>query len=182
MEQEIKFSKESAIRTIAELKDKVEELTAAKTIEKIVNRDVVHEVVITNSEMGGDIGKLAEALSLCQGEFKSIGKNTEGHGYVFSSFQDVVEKTSPILSKNGLSITQLTITKMHGNLLLAGVRTILMHTNGGYVSGESYCPTMKTKMNSTVQMFGVNTSYEKRYGWLAICGVATTDQDTDGVG
>jgi len=131
--------------------------------------------------MGGDLASLFEALSKAQGEFKSVGKNATGHGYSFSDFQQVVEATSPTLSKHGLAITQMLITKMHGKTLLSGVKTILAHKGGGYVSGDAYVPTFKTKMNGTTQVFGINTSYLKRYGWLASCGVATTEDDTDGV-
>ena len=150
----------------------------ATTPERVVVQ--VNEVVIENSSMGGDIGALALALSIAQGEFRSIGKDQEGHGYSFTGFQSVVEKTSPILSNNRLAITQLMVTKMLGNVVLSGVKSILMHESGGWISSEAYIPTVKTKMNSTVQMFGVNTSYIKRYSWLAICGVATTEKDVDG--
>lgn len=138
------------------------------------------EVISGETDMGGDIGALALALSKAQSEFKSIGKNTEGHGYNFSDFQSVIEGSSPILSKNELSITQLLVTKQVGNTLLSGVKTILIHSSGGYVSGETYVSTERTKMNTLVQIFGVNTSYQKRYGWLSICGLSTTERDTDG--
>lgn len=139
-----------------------------------------NDIVNTNTEMGGDIGALALALSKAQGEFKSVGKNAEGHGYSFSDFQSVVESSSPILSKYELAITQLLITKQIGSSLFSGVKTILCHSSGGYVSGETFMHTEKTKMNTLVQMFGVSTSYLKRYGWLAICGLSTTEKDTDG--
>jgi ABC-type uncharacterized transport system ATPase component len=174
------MTKEETFAKLNEQENKIIELQ-----EELTNRPEktvvqVNEVVIENSSMGGDIGALALALSIAQGEFRSIGKDQEGHGYSFTGFQSVVEKTSPILSNNRLAITQLMVTKMLGNVVLSGVKSILMHESGGWISSEAYIPTVKTKMNSTVQMFGVNTSYIKRYSWLAICGVATTEKDVDG--
>lgn len=174
------MTKEETMAKLAEQEEMIEELktTLAERPEKIVVQ--VNEVVIENSSQGGDIGALAGALATAQGQFKSIGKDEEGHGYMFTGFQSVVEKTSPILSKNGLSVSQMMVTKMLGNTVLSGVKTILMHSGGGFITSEAYMPTVKTKMNSLVQMFGVNTSYIKRYSWLSICGVATTEKDVDG--
>ncbi len=175
------MNKEEAQDYIQELEGKVQELNTQliERPERVI--ESIHEVVVENSTMGGDIGALAKALADAQSKFKSIGKNAEGHGYAFSDLQQVIESTSPILSKNGLAITQMLVTKMLGKNLMSGVKTILIHEGGGYISGESYVPTVKTKMNGTTQVYGVNTSYLKRYGWLAACGVATTEKDTDGV-
>ena len=172
------MNREESIARIEELEDELRD-RPTNTIEV----EVVKEVTIENSSMGGDIGALGNALANAQSEFKSVGKNSEGHGYSFSNFQSIVEHSTPILSDNGLSISQLGVTKMLGKTLLTGVKTILIHESGGYISSESYIPTMKTKMNSLVQVYGVNSSYQKRYNWLAICGLSTTDDktDTDGV-
>jgi len=170
---------------IAELEEELleaqDELKARPT--NTIEVEVIKEVTIENSSTGGDIGALGKALADAQSEFKAVGKNKDGHGYRFSNFQSIVEHSTPILSKNGLSISQLGVTKMLGKTLLTGVKTILIHESGGYISSESYIPTMKTKMNSLVQVYGVNSSYQKRYNWLAICGLSTTDDktDTDGV-
>ena len=177
MEQEIKFSKESAIRTIAELKDKVEELTAAKTIEVIKEVEVMSEVTITNSEIGGDIGGLAKGLSAAQSEFKAVAKNSSGHGYEYLDIAGVLDYAQPIYTKYGVAITQMNVSKMMGKTPLVGVKTIIMHEGGGYISGEVYIPVFKSKMNSTVQMAGVAITYLRRYGLQSALGLATTDSD-----
>ena len=183
----MKMNRQESEAKIEELEELLEEakaeLEARPTRE--IEVEVIKEVTISNSEIGGDnLGDLFQALAKCQGEFKAVGKDKEGHGYDFSSLQSIMEHSSPILSKNNLSITQLMVTKMVGKTVLSGVRTILGHSSGGYVSSEAYIPTMKTSRNTLVMMFGVNTSYVKRYSWLAACGLSTTDDktDTDGVG
>jgi hypothetical protein len=65
--------------------------------------------------------------------------------------------TSPTIEL--FSIIQLNVSKMLGNTPLVGVKTVICHTNGGYMSGEVYMPTVKTKMNSLVQMAGVSITY-----------------------
>ena len=66
---------------------------------------------------------------------------------------------------------------MLGNTPLIGVKTILTHSGGGWISGEVYIPTMKTKMNSLVQMAGVSITYLRRYGIQSALGLSTTDND-----
>ena len=129
------------------------------------------------TDMGGDIGGLAGALALCQGEFIAVKKGIEGHGYNYADINAVLSMALPITSKNGLAITQMNISSISGDTILTGVKTIIMHSSGGYISSEIYMPTTKTKMNSIVQMAGVNVTYLRRYGIQSALGLATTDND-----
>ena len=129
------------------------------------------------TDMGGDIGALAGALAKCQGEFTAVKKGTEGHGYNYADINAVLTTSSPITSKYGIAITQMNISSVSGDKVLTGVKTILMHSGGGYISSEVYMPTEKTKMNSMVQMAGVNITYLRRYGIQSALGLATTDND-----
>jgi hypothetical protein len=158
------MTKEETFAKLNEQENKIIELQ-----EELTNRPEktvvqVNEVVIENSSIGGDIGALAEALSKCQGEFTSVKKGASGHGYNYADLQSVLESAYPITSKHGISIIQLNVSKMLGNTPLVGVKTVICHTNGGYMSGEVYMPTVKTKMNSLVQMAGVSITYLRRYG------------------
>ena len=171
------MTKEETFAKLNEQENKIIELQEelANRPEKTVVQ--VNEVVIENSSMGGDIGALAEALSKCQGEFTSVKKGASGHGYNYADLQSVLESAYPITSKHGISIIQLNVSKMLGNTPLVGVKTVICHTNGGYMSGEVYMPTVKTKMNSLVQMAGVNITYLRRYGIQSALGLSTTDND-----
>ena len=171
------MTKEETFAKLNEQENKIIELQEELTNrpEKIVVQ--VNEVVIENSSIGGDIGALAEALSKCQGEFTSVKKGASGHGYNYADLQSVLESAYPITSKHGISIVQLNVSKMLGNTPLVGVKTVICHTNGGYMSGEVYMPTVKTKMNSLVQMAGVSITYLRRYGIQSVLGLSTTDND-----
>jgi hypothetical protein len=171
------MTKEETFAKLNEQENKIIELQ-----EELTNRPEktvvqVNEVVIENSSIGGDVGALAEALSKCQGEFTSVKKGASGHGYNYADLQSVLESAYPITSKYGISIIQLNVSKMLGNTPLVGVKTVICHTNGGYMSGEVYMPTVKTKMNSLVQMAGVNITYLRRYGIQSALGLSTTDND-----
>jgi hypothetical protein len=134
-------------------------------------------IVESNTEIGGDIGGLAGALASCQGEFTAVKKGKEGHGYNYADIEAVLKASSPITSKYGISIIQMNLSKIVGDMLFTGVKTIIAHKSGGYVSSEIFMPTVKTKMNSIVQMAGVNITYLRRYGIQSALGLATTDND-----
>lgn len=135
------------------------------------------EVVSGETDIGGDIGALAGALAKCQGEFTAVKKGTAGHGYNYADIEAVLKASSPITSKHGISIIQMNISKAVGQHMLVGVKTILAHSEGGYISSEIFIPAVKTKMNSLVQMAGVNITYLRRYGIQSALGLATTDND-----
>ena len=83
----------------------------------------------------------------------------------------------PITSANGIAITQMNISKQVDNISYIGVKTLLIHSDGGYISSEIFTPIEKTKMNSLVQMAGVNITYLRRYGIQSALCLATTDND-----
>lgn len=135
------------------------------------------DVISGETDMGGDIGGLAGALAKCQGEFTGIKKGTQGHGYSYADIEAVLSATSPISAKHGIAVSQMNLSKVVGGNLLVGVKTILMHSGGGYITSEIFVPAMKTKMNSLIQMAGVNITYLRRYGIQSALGLATTDND-----
>jgi len=171
------MTREETLAKLAEQEEKIAELqtTLAERPERLVVQ--VNEVVIENSSQGGDIGALAGALAIAQGQFASVKKGSMAHSYNYADIEAVLAATTPITSKLGLSIVQMNVSKMLGNTPLIGVKTILAHSGGGWISGEVYIPTMKTKMNSLVQMAGVSITYLRRYGIQSALGLSTTDND-----
>ena len=149
--------------------------TPVKDTPKVEARE--QSIVQGQTEISGDIGALAGALAECQGKFTAVKKGTSGHGYNYADIAAVLSATSSITSKHGIAITQMNISSVSGDTVLTGVKTILMHSGGGYISSEIYMPTAKTKMNSLVQMAGVNITYLRRYGIQSALGLATTDND-----
>ncbi len=141
--------------------------------------DVGGLVVESLSSQSAELGHLGLALAHCQAEFKAVHKGKAANNYNYADLESVLDACRDITSSNELSIIQLNMSKAIGNNLLVGVKTILLHSSGQYISGEIYVPAVKSKMNTLVQMAGVNITYLRRYGLQSILGLATTD--TDGV-
>ena len=154
-----------------------EKFIPIKEVKKIENVQSEPQIISGETEIGGDIGGLAGALAKCQGEFTAVHKGTSAHNYSYADIAAVLLSSSKITSKHGIAVTQVNLSKIVDNVLLTGVKTILMHESGGYITGEVFMPTEKTKMNSLVQMFGVNCTYMRRYGLQSALGLATTDND-----
>ena len=179
------MTQQDAKELISNQKEQLEdmnELLRDKNLELIERptRTIVEtvEVVVTNSEMGGEnLGGLFGALSLCQGEFTSVKKGSSAHSYNYADIEAVLKAVTPITSKNGISISQMNVSKMHGKTPLVGVKTVLGHKDGGWISSEVYIPVAKTKMNTLVQMAGVTITYLRRYGIQSALGLSTTDND-----
>lgn len=114
------------------------------------------------------IGKLAEALAKAQSELKPAIKDSE-NPYFKSNYADLasVSKAAfPVLSKHGLSVSQIAEDEGH-------ITTVLMHT-----SGEWVCGTLKLKpVKSDPQGIGSAITYARRYALASICGLATEDDD-----
>ncbi len=173
-----KMTKQETFDYIEELEDNVKELNEELRgrPERLVIQ--VNEITIENSAIAETgMGEFFQALSNAQGEFRATHKGSSGHGYDYADLDAVLSNSSPITSKFGISIVQMNVSKMLGKTPLVGVKTIVGHEGGGWISGEVYMPTMKTKMNSLVQMAGVNITYLRRYGVQSALGLATTDND-----
>ena len=168
------YSVQGVAYTREEMAEKFIPIKEAKKIEKVQSEP---QIISGETEIGGDIGGLAGALAKCQGEFTAVHKGTSAHNYSYADIAAVLLSSSKITSKHGIAVTQVNLSKIIDNVLLTGVKTILMHESGGYITGEVFMPTEKTKMNSLVQMFGVNCTYMRRYGLQSALGLATTDND-----
>jgi hypothetical protein len=60
---------------------------------------------------------------------------------------------------------------------MAGVKTILIHSSGEWISSEMYQPTVKSKQNSLTQNIGIVNAYFRRYMVQSLLGLSTEDND-----
>lgn len=133
--------------------------------------------LLAETEHSETLGKLALALSKAQSEFVGVKKDSEGYGYSFADLNAVIKASAPIFTKHELAITQDTLGCMVDGIYYAGVKTMLIHSSGEWKSATGWIPTERSKQNPLVQMFGVNSTYFRRYQYQAILGLATTDND-----
>lgn len=99
---------------------------------------------------------------------RDVKVRTADRGYYefsYATFKNVISTCRDLLSKNGLSVSQLV-----GD----GVTTILMHTSGEWLMTD---PLKISPTKATPQAIGSSISYAKRYAYVAILGLVADDDD-----
>jgi hypothetical protein len=116
-----------------------------------------------------EISELIKALCIVQGKIKHPKKDKENPFYKskYSDLTQICEVTQPLLSDNGLAVSQF------GDCVLI---TMLLHTSGQYIAGSLKLNPEK----QTPQGFGSAITYARRYSLAAIIGIAPEDDDDDG--
>lgn len=116
-----------------------------------------------------EINKLAKALSSAQAEMPAA-KKASVNPFFKSKYADlasVMEAAVPVLTKHGLSLSQMIDEE--------GLTTILMHTSGQFLAA-----TMPLYLkDQTPQSQGSATTYARRYSYMAAIGMVA-DEDDDG--
>jgi hypothetical protein len=126
---------------------------------------------ITFSEKSESVQQLATALSKAQSETNAALKDSTNPFFnsKYADFASVWEASRIPLTKNGLSVSQIPISRDG----LYGVKTILMHSSGEWISGELLLPSAK----HDPQSIGSVITYAKRYSLSGIVCLATEDDD-----
>ena len=114
------------------------------------------------------------ALSKAQGEFPAIGYNKENPYFKnkYADMDSIVRAIKPMLLKNGLSITQQTVLTDTGATIL---KTKLRHNSGQWI--ETRARILPTKADA--QSYASALTYMKRYSFMALLNITTTDDITD---
>lgn len=129
-------------------------------------------------ERSEQINEIVTALSKAQGEFGPIGKSgtgkiTEKASYTYAELNDVLATVLPVLSKNGLALSQFNQTIDSAVLELT---TFLAHTSGQYFQNVAHFPLVKVG-NNAMQGVGGTSTYARRYEIMAILGLSPVDTD-----
>lgn len=119
------------------------------------------------------INELATALSKFQGEITDVHKDKSGYGYKYADLSQILFIARPLLSKHGLSITQL-CGSAHDKVT---VETVLMHASGQWISSIIEMGVEKGKGMSLAQAVGSVVTYARRYAFAAAVGLTQTDDD-----
>lgn len=119
------------------------------------------------------INELALALAIAQGEMQNAKKDVSNPFYKskYADLASVMDTARPVLSKNGLSVAQLTEVTDGGVILV----TKLLHKSGQWLC--SHYPVKPLKDDP--QGMGSALTYARRYSYGAIVGIAT-EEDDDG--
>ncbi len=119
------------------------------------------------------IDQLAAAMAKAQGAMKPASKGSKNPHFKskYASLADVVAALREPFSENGLSYIQRGVM-VDGRLIC---RTRLLHESGQWI--ESDFPCMTGENRNPMQAAGSAWTYARRYGLMAIVGVAPADED-----
>ena len=122
------------------------------------------------SNTSEQINELLTALAKAQGEMVNApmdGKNPH-FSSKYATLANIRDATMPHLSKNGLSVHQ--VTQMNGNGMLLVTR--LGHSSGQWITSEYPVP-----VSDRPHVMGSAITYARRYSWAALTGIAAEDDD-----
>lgn len=120
-----------------------------------------------------NLDKIAPALVALQADLRPVSKGAENPFFKsrYTPLPDVSAALQPLLAKNNLALTVFPAIVEGSN----GLRFVLMHSSGQYISGE----WLLTPSKKDPQGEGSDTTYKRRYGLMAITGLVS-DEDDDG--
>ncbi len=123
------------------------------------------------------ITKLAIALVKAQAEMPAAKFNATNPFFKskYADLGSVIETARPVLAKHGLAILQPVISSGNGRI---GIRTMVIHESGEFISSDVYIPVLDEKGKSLVQSAGSIISYLRRYSLSSTLGIYA-DEDTD---
>lgn len=116
------------------------------------------------------INELAKALSAFQSEMKTVSFDKDNLYFKskYATLTNIVDSARALLSKYGLSVSQLTTGD-------GGVTTLLLHTSGQFI-GDTL--TLRPSKDDP-QGHGSAITYARRYSYASILGIVS-DEDDDG--
>jgi hypothetical protein len=95
---------------------------------------------------------------------KTGGKYT----YTFADLKDVLSYLRPVLKEHGLAVFQMAYTDTG-----TAVATTLLHESGQWIES----PPLRLPSGQDAQSHGSSITFGRRYSLMALCGLATEDDD-----
>jgi hypothetical protein len=109
--------------------------------------------------------ELFKALSKFQGECPTIDKSKKGAWGMYADLSEIIETIRPIMSKNGLAITQM----LHSDETGTYLETMLCHESGGFLASK----VKEDYSSENIQKFGSSITYLRRYALSSILGIVS---------
>ncbi len=122
--------------------------------------------------MSTTVGKLAAALASAQAEMSPAKKNAFNPHFrsTYADLASLHDASRAALGKHGLAVVQLPGRRDDGTTT---VTTLLMHASGEFVGDEAGVKLAA----ETAQAAGSVVSYLRRYGYAAVLGLSSEDDD-----
>ena len=121
------------------------------------------------------INELAAALAKAQAEMQTALLTNDNPFFKskYAGLAEIVKASRPALTRNGLAVVQCI---KPGTENYEALSTLLLHSSGQWIESSINIKPLK----QDVQSFGSYISYLRRYGYAALVGVITGDEDDDG--
>lgn len=132
-------------------------------------------------KMSEQTNELFAAFAKFQGELESASKGKQGHGYKYADLSECINTAKPTLAANGLAVSQMLGMTSEGKQTLI---TMLTHSSGQFISSEFVMVDAKLMGgagNNPAQVLGSAITYQRRYAYAAIIGLAQEDDDAASV-
>jgi hypothetical protein len=136
---------------------------------------------VGNMNLSTETGELFKAFSKFQGELDNASKGKQGHGYKYADLAECINTAKPFLAKHGLAVSQMLGMSAEGKQTLI---TMLTHESGQYMSSEFVMVEAVLAGGSgknPAQTLGSAITYQRRYSYAAIIGLAQEDNDAAGL-
>jgi hypothetical protein len=132
-------------------------------------------------KMSEKLNDLFAALSKFQGELENASKGKQGHGYKYADLAECINVAKPHLAANGLAVSQMLGSDEQGKQTMI---TLLSHSSGQWISSEFVMVNAVLQGGSgknPAQVLGSAITYQRRYAYAAIIGLAQEDDDAASV-
>lgn len=125
---------------------------------------------------------LYQALGKAQGMMGAAGKDRENPHmkYRYATLASVIDALREPFAANGLC--HWSIPSMDLDAGLVRVDVFIGHVDGGVLHAPMSAKLGDSKGLSAIQAQGVLITYMRRYGLMALAGISSADDDTDGAG
>jgi len=134
-------------------------------------------------KMSAEVNEVFEAFSLFQEKIEDVKRDSNSLKGKYAKLEQILQSGRKLLSANGLAVTQL-IGDCSGEYV--EIENIILHKSGQFFSTNMKLAVGKIPLNSQgretvnmAQFVGLNISYARRYGLLAILGMAQEDEDAE---
>jgi hypothetical protein len=125
------------------------------------------------AERSDQIDLVAKALVACQTSLTDIVKgrkaDTGKYSYTYADLKDALALVRPVFASHGLVITQTASSDDHDVV----IHTTILHESGQYLTTLP----IRFPTGQTIQQSGSAITYARRYALMAVCGLATEDDD-----
>jgi hypothetical protein len=117
------------------------------------------------------------AFATMQAELGTVGRQKQGHGYMYAALEDLQRMCGPTISKFGFGYS------WREEATEGGKRVIMTISGYGHSRETSFdVPGLEgTQRMNAVQVAGAMSTYGRRYTFIAGFGIVIDNEDRDGI-